>query len=82
MVEVLAAIVGACVGMAGLSAAGRISRRSNDRDAVIRLTAGVEGIALKLEDLYLTMKEDRRHMHSRLEAHDAKIGHLDGQMDK
>jgi len=49
---------------------------------VIRLTAGVESIASKLDELHLDMKEDRRQMYSRLNDHDIRIAQLEARIDK
>ena len=64
MIEVFAAIIGASVGVVGISAAGFNKRNAESREAVIRLTAGVESIASKLDELHMDMKEDRRQMYS------------------
>ena len=79
MIEVLAAVIGAGVGVAGLSTTSALTRRNADREAVIRLTTGVESIASKLEELHLDMKEDRKQIHSRLNDHDVRLGQLEGK---
>ena len=82
MIEVFAAVMGATVGVVGVSAAGSGKRNAATRDAVIRLTAGVESIASKLDELHLDMKEDRRQMYSRLNDHDIRIAQLEGRLGK
>tara|TARA_R110002020_G_scaffold108792_10_gene251942 strand:- start:923 stop:1234 length:312 start_codon:yes stop_codon:yes gene_type:complete len=82
VIEVFAAIIGASVGVAGLSASGFSKRNNESREAVIRLTAGVESIASKLDELHLDMKEDRRQMYSRLNDHDIRIAQLEGRLGK
>lgn len=82
MIEVFAAIIGASVGVAGLSASGFSRRNNESREAVIRLTAGVESIASKLDELHLDMKEDRRQMYSKLNDHDIRIAQLEGRLNK
>ena len=52
MIEIYAAILGASLGIAGMSVSGFTRRTTESREAVIRLTAGVESIATKLEDLH------------------------------
>jgi len=79
VIEVLAAVIGAGVGVAGLSTTSALTRRNADREAVIRLTTGVESIASKLEELHLDMKEDRKQIHSRLNDHDVRLGQLEGK---
>ena len=82
MIEVFAAIIGASVGVAGISVTGFNRRNVESREAVIRLSAGVESIASKLDELHLDMKEDRRQMYSRLNDHDIRIAQLEGQLGK
>ncbi len=82
MIEVFAAILGASVGVVGISASGFNRRNIESREAVIRLTAGVESIASKLEELHLDMKEDRRQMYSRLNDHDVRIAQLEARLNK
>ena len=80
MIEIYAAIVGAFLGIAGMSMSGFSQRNSQSREAVIRLTAGVESIATKLEDLHQDMKAekvqataDRREIYERLNDHGNRI---------
>lgn len=82
MIEVFAAIIGASVGVAGISVTGFNRRNIESREAVVRLSAGVESIASKLDELHLDMKEDRRQMYSRLNDHDIRIAQLEGRLGK
>lgn len=80
MIEIYAAVLGASIGIAGMSVSG-FSRRTNEgREAVIRLSAGLETIANKLEDLHQDMKEekvqaaaDRREIYERLNNHGNRL---------
>lgn len=82
MIEVFAAIVGASIGVVGISASGFNRRNSESREAVIRLTAGVESIATKLEEVHLDMKEDRKAIYSRLNDHETRIARLEAKVRK
>ena len=80
MIEIYAAILGASIGIAGMSVSGFTWRTSESREAVIRLTAGVESIATKLEDLHQDLKAekvqantDRREIYERLNDHGNRI---------
>ena len=80
MIEIYAAILGASLGIAGMSFSGFTRRTSESREAVIRLTAGCESIATKLEDLHQDMKaekiqanSDRREIYERLADHGNRI---------
>lgn len=82
MVEIIAAVVGASIGIAGVSATGFSRRNSESREAVIRLTMAVESIAGKLEELHQDMKEDRREMYSKLNSHDVRLTALEGKVSQ
>jgi len=82
VVEIIAAVVGASIGIAGVSATGFSMRNSESREAVIRLTMAVESIAGKLEELHQDMKEDRREMYSKLNSHDVRLTALEGKVSQ
>jgi len=73
VIEIYAAILGASIGIAGMSVSGFSKRSSESREAVIRLTAAVESIAGKLEELHQDMKEDRKEIYSKLSSHDHRL---------
>ena len=79
MVEIFAAVLGASIGVAGVSVTG-FSRRTNEsREAVIRLTMAVESIAGKLEELHQDMKSDRKEIYSQLSNHDHRLTLLESR---
>ena len=84
MIEIVAAILGAAIGMAGMGLSGFNRRTSESREAVIRLSTGLESIATKLEDLHQDMKvekvqasADRREIYERLNNHGNRITALE-----
>ena len=84
MIEIYAAILGASIGIAGMSVSGFSRRTSQSREAVIRLSAGLESIATKLEDLHQDMKAekvqanmDRKEIYERLNQHGNRIAVLE-----
>ena len=79
MIEIYAAIIGASIGIAGMSVSGFSRRNTESREAVIRLTAAVESIAGKLEELHQDMKADRKEIYTRLNAHGERITVLENQ---
>ncbi len=79
MIEIYAAILGASIGIAGMSVSGFTRRTSESREAVIRLTAAVESIAGKLEELHQDMKADRKEIYTRLNAHGERITVLENK---
>jgi outer membrane murein-binding lipoprotein Lpp len=79
VIEIYAAILGASIGIAGMSVSGFTKRTSESREAVIRLTAAVESIAGKLEELHQDMKADRKEIYTRLNQHGERITVLENQ---
>ena len=79
MVEIIAAVVGASVGIAGVSVTGFSKRNNESREAVIRLTMAVESIAGKLEELHQDMKSDRKEIYSKLSNHDHRLTLLESR---
>lgn len=79
MIEIYAAILGASIGVASMSISGFTRRSSESREAVIRLTAAVESIAGKLEELHQDMKADRKEIYTRLNEHGSRITVLESK---
>lgn len=82
MVEIYAAILGASIGVAGLSLSGFNKRQNEAHDAVVRLSVAVENIAEKLEDLHKDMKDDRERIYGKLELHENRLTMLEGKTGK
>jgi hypothetical protein len=83
VIEIIAAVAGAFVGVTGTGAvmswANSSSRNTQSREAVIRLTAAVESIAGKLEALHQDMREDRKTIYSKLDEHGNRITLLESK---
>jgi len=79
VIEIYAAVLGASIGIAGMSVSGFSRRNTESREAVIRLTAAVESIAGKLEDLALDMKADRKEIYTKLNEHGNRITLLESK---
>jgi len=79
VIEIYAAILGASIGIAGMSVSGFTKRTSESREAVIRLTAAVESIAGKLEELHQDMKADRKEIYTRLNEHGNRVTVLENK---
>lgn len=79
MIEIYAAVVGASIGVAGLTASGFSRRNNESREAVIRLTMAVESIAGKLEELHQDMRADRKEIYSRLNEHGDRLTVLENK---
>ena len=83
MIELIAAALGALLGVGGtgaiMSLSGAAKRNTESREAVIRLTSAVESIAGKLEELHQDMKADRKEIYARLNKHGERITLLEGR---
>jgi hypothetical protein len=79
VIEIYAAILGASIGIAGISVSGFTKRSTDAREAVIRLTVAVESISEKLEELHQDMKADRKEIHTKLNLHDNRLTLLEGR---
>jgi transposase len=79
VIELYAAVLGASIGVAGISASSFNKRNTESREAVVRLTMAVESIAGKLEDLHQDMREDRKEVYSRLNDYGSRISVLEGK---
>jgi hypothetical protein len=79
VIEIYAAILGASIGIAGISVSGFTKRSTDAREAVIRLTVAVESISEKLEELHQDMKADRKEIHTKLNLHDNRLSLLEGR---
>jgi hypothetical protein len=77
VVEVLAAVIGAAVGI-GASGVGNFMRKDDEASkAVIRLTLAVEHIAGEVSLLRAEIKEDRQELYPRLNAIEQRIAVLE-----
>ena len=80
MIEVLAALVGAIVGI-GASGIGSFMRKDDEAArAVIRLTAGVEHIASEVSMLRQEIKDDRQELYPRLNAIEQRLAKLEARV--
>lgn len=79
MIEVVAAVVGAMIGIAGVTASGLSSRSRDNREEAVRLTVAVESIAERLDSLHLDMKADRSAIYKLLNEQGNRITALESR---
>lgn len=79
MIEIIAAIAGASISVTAMGALGFSRRNDEARDAVIRLTAGVENIATQLSILHTDIKDDRKEFFGRLNGVEQRVSKLEGK---
>lgn len=79
VIEIIGALVGALIGIGGLSAGSLIKRSGEGRDAIIKLSLGIEHIGRELEALRADMKEDRHEVFGRLGDAEQRISALEAK---
>lgn len=77
MVEVVAAVIGAMIGVAGMSASGMIRKSGQNRDVITKLSLGIEHIGSQLQAMREDMKEDRHEVFGRLNDAEQRISALE-----
>ena len=77
--ELVAAIVGTMVGMAGMGVGSILKRGNSDREAIVKLSMGVEHIGRELQAMREDMKEDRHEIYGRLGSIEQRISKLEAR---
>ena len=77
MVEVAAAVVGAAITVGAMGFGSQTRRAAEGRDAVIRLTAAVENVAVRLDEIHVDIKADRKETSSRLNNLEVRVTKLE-----
>ncbi len=75
--ELIAAIVGTMVGIAGMGVGSILKRGNSDREAIVKLSMGVEHIGKELQAMREDMKEDRHEIYGRLGSIEQRISKLE-----
>jgi len=79
MLELMAAITGGLIGLSGIAAGSIIKRSGDGRDAIVKLSMGIEHIGSELQALRQDMKEDRREIYGRLGTAEQRISALEAK---
>ena len=77
MIELIAAIAGAVIGLGGIAAGASIKRAGEGREAIVKLTMGIEHIGTELAAIRADMKEDRHEIYGRLGQAEQRISALE-----
>ena len=77
MVELVAAIAGAMIGVAGRAAGSLIRRSGQNRDVITKLSLGIEHIGSQLQAMREDMKEDRHEVFGRLNDAEQRLSALE-----
>jgi hypothetical protein len=76
-VELIAAVVGAIIGVGGLAAGSLIKKSGDSREVMTKLSLGIEHIGQELQALREDMKEDRHEIFGRLGNIEQRISSLE-----
>lgn len=82
VMEIVAAVVGAVIGIAGVTASGMGSRNRENREEAVRLTVAVESIAERLDSLHIDMKADRSAIYKLLNEQGNRITALEARPNR
>ena len=77
--ELIAAIVGTMIGVAGMGIGSVIKRENDGREAIVKLSMGVEQIGKELQAMREDMKEDRHEIYGRLGNIEQRISKLEAR---
>lgn len=77
--ELIAAIVGTMIGVAGMGIGSVIKRENDGREAIVKLSMGVEQIGKELQAMREDMKEDRHEIYGRLGSIEQRISKLEAR---
>lgn len=82
MVEVLAAIAGASITVAGIGITGLSRQNQEGRESVIRLTTAVDNLTTRLETLHSDIKGSNTEIFARLGEVERSVARLEGHNDR
>ena len=77
--ELIAAVVGTMLGVAGMGIGSILKRGNADREAIVKLSLGVEHIARELQAMREDLKEDRHEIYARLGSVEQRISKLEAR---
>jgi len=77
VVEVIAAVLGSAITVGAMGIGANTRRSAEGRDAVIRLTAAVENVAIRLEELHVDIRADRKEFYHRLNGIEQRVAKLE-----
>lgn len=77
MVELAAAMIGAAITVTAMATGSSIKRANEGREALVRLTVGLESISNKLEQLHVDIRSDRKEIFGRISTLETRVARLE-----
>lgn len=81
MVEIFAAVAASAITVAAMATGSSMKRSNEGREALVRLTVGLESISNKLEQLHLDIRSDRKEIFSRLSNLETRVAKVEAHTD-
>jgi len=82
VVEVVAAAVGASIGIAGLGIAGANRQNQTGRDSLVRLTSAVDNLATRMDVLHTDLRLRDQEIFARISELERSVARLEGHSDR
>ena len=82
VIEVLAAVAGASVGVAGLGIVRANSQSQAGRESLVRLTSAMDNLATRMDLLHTDMMARDREIFGRLSDLERSVARLEGHSDR
>ena len=82
MIEILAAVAGASVGVAGLGIARANGQSQAGRDSLVRLTSSVDNLATRMNVLHNDLMARDREIFARISELERSLARLEGHSDR
>ena len=82
VIEALAAVAGASVGVAGLGIVRANSQNQTGRESLVRLTSAMDNLATRMDLLHTDMMARDREIFGRLSDLERSVARLEGHSDR
>jgi outer membrane murein-binding lipoprotein Lpp len=82
VVEVLAAVAGASIGVGGLAIAGASRQNQTGRDSLVRLTSAVDNLATRMDVLHTDLRLRDQEIFARISELERSVARLEGHSDR
>lgn len=82
VVELLAAVAGASIGVGGLVIAGANRQSQTGRDSLVRLTSAVDNLATRMDVLHTDLRLRDQEIFARISELERSVARLEGHSDR
>ena len=82
VVELLAAVAGASIGVAGLQVVGASRQSQTGRDSLVRLTSSVDNLATRMDVLHTDLRLRDQEIFARISELERSVARLEGHSER